>query len=150
MKVLFLDVDGVLNTPNTIREYGRDYINPMKVELLNRLGGGISVVISSSWRIMEGEAKTRQFLLDAGLKLPIVGFTPDLETEDSWDNTFAESLESVRRKEIETWLHEHVGVTHFAILDDMPIPGSCTVQVNPNQGVMVWHLDIIRTFLDID
>jgi len=56
MKVLFLDIDGVLNHVNTPRKFGRALLpcDPTCVTQLNRITRetGAYIVISSSWRYL--------------------------------------------------------------------------------------------------
>jgi len=95
--IIFLDIDGVLASEEyLVRAPWNDdlrFIEPEKVELLNQLEGA-EIVISSSWGKDGG--KTEQRLKEAGLKLPIVGFTKH----------FHESF-ICRGNEIELWLIEN-------------------------------------------
>jgi len=104
-KVVFLDVDGVLNCTNTFSTQ----ILPDKIQLVQRLLSRTNavVVISSSWR---DPPARRRFLIQVLEKNGIsvdcfVGQTPDI--------TFIE-----RNQEIEQWLDAHPGVEHFCVLDD--------------------------------
>lgn len=108
MKVLFLDVDGVLNSmtwfasqpPTAVTE-----VDPAAVRRIQRIveRTGARVVLSSSWRGSDdhpGELEAK--LVGAGV--PIHGRTPRLEGH--------------RGDEIRAWLAVHPEVTAFAIIDD--------------------------------
>jgi hypothetical protein len=106
VKVLFLDIDGVLNSrkyfamgvPVNDRIYlaDNDYarmIDPEAVELLNEVidRTGARIVVSSSWRqAFDTFADLRACLLRAGIRRCIVSRTPFINAE--------------RHKEVERWL----------------------------------------------
>lgn len=101
MKVLFLDVDGVLNSRNTTNFHDLYPIDPYMAFLIGRiqLQTGCEVVLSSSWRHhpegVENVSKRVVQLLD---KTPDVG--------------------RCRGDEIQAWLDAHPEVDKYAILDD--------------------------------
>jgi len=106
MKVLFLDIDGVLNCHNTPQSSaGWIGIDPEMLSQLKKIivDTGVEIVLSSSWRIPEN---WREELKLAGCPIPILDRTP-----------FHKGLTS-RGSEIKAWLDEHPGVTKFACLDD--------------------------------
>jgi len=109
MKVLFLDIDGVLNSVRTCVAFGG---YPMKLEhiaafdlvairLLHRLcdSAGVVVVLSSAWRLSHPFKEVGD-----ALGLPIIDRTP--------------SLPGPRGAEIAAWLAEHPEVETWAIVDD--------------------------------
>lgn len=122
MKVIFLDVDGVLNCwPN-------DHVSePEKHEMLHNdliaryldicKKTGAETVISSSWR---HNGRGLRALKAAGITY--IGTTISMMTERfKWkeanpDKTSIEFME--RGKEIQFWLDEHPEVTRFCIIDD--------------------------------
>lgn len=120
MKVLFLDVDGVLNSaerPAQCREGGIMGIDPVLTSRLVRvlLATGAKVVVSSAWRICGIDPGSRFFdCLSAadptGLVLGrIIG-----KTADGWARRDCDC----RGDEIQLWLDSHKDVTAFAIVDD--------------------------------
>lgn len=117
MKVLFLDVDGVLNSNGTIRAFGFDFIDPHMVNLVDSIVSltGAKIVLSSTWR----KDPTDKKLVEDALAIAghsILSCTPDL-CVDGW---------VPRSEEIKKWLSENP-VDKFAILDDCEdaeIPGS--------------------------
>ena len=76
MKVIFLDFDGVLNTPN-------GYWHPECMEQLNRIvkQTGAVIVVSSSWKISHGVDALRELLKGNRFQGSIFGCTPDLRKE---------------------------------------------------------------------
>lgn len=103
MKVLFLDIDGVMNYEGT-----NNKICPKAVAILNRIISETKakIVLSSVWRLSE---TMRKEVRDAGVDF--IGITPYLPKE--------ERMSSVGRGlEINAWLKDHPEVTKYAILDD--------------------------------
>jgi hypothetical protein len=109
MKVLFLDIDGVVNCASTAQRH-RGYIgiDPYMALLIDRIiqATGCKVVLSSSWRILpDGREEVRKQVcefIDVTPSMPIIGG--------------AEMGE--RGKEVKAWLEKHPEVTQYAILDD--------------------------------
>jgi len=140
MKVLFLDVDGVLNSTRSviasaykIKQYGIDNpddpyfmkhtrctIDPISVDLVNRVCklGDIKIVISSTHRkhIPDGPNKLtemKEYFKYLGLDSErIVGWT-----EVFWGNS-TEHFGHQRGFEIQMWIDAHPEITHYVILDD--------------------------------
>lgn len=116
-KVIFLDIDGVLNSHIFFRENlstgssaGDEKIDPKAVEQLNRItdATGAKLVISSSWRILfrDREQKLFDLLKRHGVTGEFIGTTP---------------LNGVRRGfEIQDWLdtNKDMNVSKFIIIDD--------------------------------
>jgi len=111
MKVLFLDIDGVLNTNKDLYEHGPTYINPYLIHFLKFivLSTNASIVLSSSWRLFD-EAKK---IVEENLyikKLHLLDTTPHMIKKLS--------MWTPRSEEIGVWLTKHPQVKKFAILDD--------------------------------
>jgi len=106
MKVIFFDVDGVLNTIREFRVYGQNYIDHDKAMLLVRLAQstGAMSVLSSSWR---KEAESRAIVSDALRRQGL----------DIHDDTPIFSAYVDRHVEIRRWLQDK-HVERFAIIDD--------------------------------
>lgn len=103
MKILFLDIDGVVNTHRTPQTDGWP-IDPYCAFLVGKikLDTGCEVVLSSSWRHSpEGIEIVKKKVV------PLLGCT-----------TTERSGEESRGTEIEKWLKAHTEVTRYAILDD--------------------------------
>lgn len=106
MKVLFLDIDGVLNNSSTFERYrGVIGVEPDKVDILRRIvrDTGIQLVLSSSWRI---DADWRATMKEVGIDIEFLDATP-----------YNRGLTS-RGTEVKQWLADHPGVERFACLDD--------------------------------
>lgn len=106
MKILFLDVDGVLNSAKSPQPTHELYpVDPYMALLVDRIiqATGCEVVLSSTWRNHPtGRAAVEK-------SIPLIGQTPYLGT--------------IRGEEIKDWLdnkHAENGyaVTKYAILDD--------------------------------
>lgn len=110
MKVLFLDIDGVLNTPKMLGRFGMDFIDNILVALVARIvkETECKIVLSSTWRIDKQDLMlaTRE-LAEQGLT--IYDCTPVLNTR----------MYPSRHEEIQSWLDQNP-VERFAILDDDP------------------------------
>jgi HAD domain in Swiss Army Knife RNA repair proteins len=103
MKVIFLDIDGVLNCDATPNPRKFPYVIDKKLlarlkRLLERTGA--KVVLTSSWRVDPiGRLAARHW------GLPVFDCAPDLPKK-------------TRRDEVLSWLADHPKVTCFAIVDD--------------------------------
>lgn len=121
MKIVFLDVDGVLNSPDfQIHRYqrgpGRHPIDPECVAHLNALTSQTQarIVVSSTWRTM-GLTAIRRVLRAHGVVAPIVGCTPSLVRRHESGLAIA----TERGREIQAWLDTtRFRVERFVILDD--------------------------------
>lgn len=110
-KVLFLDVDGVLNSRSVLtrwNEQGRrasEAIDNEMVARINRVvdATGCFIVISSTWRLCWPMGELTAKLRQHGLRDVVIGKTPTLKRRD---------------EEILAWLAENKGVAHFAAVDD--------------------------------
>lgn len=125
MKVLFLDIDGVVNCENTFQRHrGWIGIDPHMAFLVGKiqLDTDCKVVLSSSWRHgEESKAEVRRQVVD------FIDVTPSLPRPMGTGVEYAE-----RGKEILAWIkthndirkvldekkYEHELVTKYAILDD--------------------------------
>ena len=100
MKIIFLDIDGVLNNYATLGE-GINW-EPDLVKILNRIikETKAEIVLSSTWR----QITQYRDVIKNDMKINYIGKTPKL-----WKK---------RGVEIQTWLDENPGVENFIILDD--------------------------------
>ncbi len=104
MKILFLDIDGVVNCSST-RQRHRGYIgiDPFMALLIGRITiahPDLKVVLSSSWRNFDGGRVEVERQV-----VPIFDTTP-------------RAASGIRGSEIKMWLDEHPEVTKYAIIDD--------------------------------
>ena len=103
MKVIFLDIDGVLNSRRTPNPRKFPYVIDPK--LLKRLevildDTKAKVVLSSTWRYDPAGLFSAKHW-----GIPFIDVTPDLPKQP-------------RRKEILKWLKEHPTVDRFVVIDD--------------------------------
>jgi HAD domain in Swiss Army Knife RNA repair proteins len=103
MKVIFLDIDGVLNCTKTPNPRDFPYIVDKRLlarlqKLLDRTGA--KVVLASSWRCDPvGLFAAKHW------GVPFMDVCPDMP-------------KSPRRTEVLTWLARHPKVTRYAVIDD--------------------------------
>jgi hypothetical protein len=103
MKIIFLDIDGVLNCDKTRNPRKFPYVvDPTLLARLKRLlkATGAKVVLSSSWR-----CDPVGILAAKHWGVPFFDVCPD-------------KPKSARGKEMLEWLSRHPKVTRFAIIDD--------------------------------
>jgi len=111
MKVIFLDIDGVLNLYCESRdEYGCCFHQHL-VDNLKRLidQTGVKIVISSTWRL-SGLVIMKEMWEKRNLPGEVIGITPNFMTH--YKTTLC------RGKEIDAYLEEHSEITNYVILDD--------------------------------
>lgn len=135
MKIIFLDIDGVLNhslwyqaeeplkKTASHSEYELSMIDGSKVLLLNSLieETGAKIVISSSWRKNHTKEELQSLLDCKGFKGEIIGLTPVLYFTGLENYNYSVP----RGNEIKAWLETNKGILNnkmskvpYAILDD--------------------------------
>lgn len=115
MKILFLDIQGVM--------YTKQHPNPGKLEnfdveaikILNEIlesDNKIEIVLSSDWKNWVCLEDMQIFFLKQGIKKAPIGYT---------SNTIRKYFpyELQRTKEIETWLEQNSDVKTWVIIDDL-------------------------------
>lgn len=124
-KVLFLDIDGVLNTnwweyKPEVDQYGYAF-DPRAVANLATIikETGADIVISSSWKFM-GLTKMQEMWVDRRLPGKLIGITPNTVSDEMLLTADLDNMEffDIRGHEIKEWLSKHK-VDRYAILDDM-------------------------------
>jgi hypothetical protein len=103
MKVLFLDIDGVVNRVGTRQRYrGFMGIDPFLASMVGKiiLDTGAAVVLTSTWRHFQGGREE----VDRHV-YKTFDVTPIADT-------------GFRGEEVKMWLDEHPEVTRYAIVDD--------------------------------
>lgn len=123
-KIIFLDIDGVLNSvdssiafykwmPRGTKIQMEDRLDSVSIGLLRRLciETGAKIVISSTWRMGRTESDFVEIFARHGWEdFPIVGLTPI-------GHTLFEVGHRERGQEIQYWL-DHNGNPEYIILDD--------------------------------
>jgi len=136
MKVIFLDIDGVLNRLGTPQE-GRTTTQwngfiGMEPELVQRFNSlvkktGVQVVLSSTWRL---SPTWREDMKGNGLDFEFLD-----RTESLYDANKSRRLD--RGFEINKWLSEHPDVDKYVIIDDDSdmLPDQVFVQTSYAHGL---------------
>ena len=155
-KVIFLDIDGVLNTEkyyNYLRDNGLDtddyfgnLFSPEAVENLQRIieTTNAQIVISSSWRFagigglrtMWNRRQLPGYIYDITSLYVADDFIREHMGEEDFDYT--EAIFSTRELEISSWLRDHPETTNYVILDDlssMKRYEANYVRINPKKGI---------------
>ena len=150
-KVIFLDIDGVLNTGwcytqmdrNTPKDkYGYAF-DPKSVANLKKIleETGADIVISSSWKSL-GLSELEEMWQNRGLPGKLIGITPNSVSDEMLLNADLDHMEifSIRGMEIKEWLDKHgKKVSHYVIIDDMDSflssQQSHFVQTDPEVGI---------------
>ena len=105
MKVIFLDIDGVLNDAITTADLMDDSPKKEHLDCLKQIvdATGAEIVLSSTWRLFPlSRREIKKSLATVGL--------------DFIDRT--DELDDGRGAEIDAWLCKHPEVENFVILDD--------------------------------
>lgn len=164
-KVLFLDIDGVLNTErqhDRCVEAGLAYVDnfgyafdPVSVANLKRIVDetGADIVISSSWKFW-GLSTMQKLWASRELPGKIIDVTPNNVSDEMLLSVDLDlmDLPAGKGSEIKEWLSTSgQQVTHYAILDDLPdmLPEqqSHFVQIDPRIGITKDDADRIITIL---
>lgn len=135
MKVIFLDIDGVLNSGPFLtcqHDVGFfddiDQIDPVNVEFLNQIINATNskIVVSSSWRNHFDFNFLVKFLRSAGIVGEVVGKTP----------TF--NIQNTRDLEIASWIADNNPESILLLEDahDMHSLQLFTIFTDPDQGLI--------------
>lgn len=131
MRVLFLDIDGVLNRTGFQPNDGVELASWIEPELAVRLDAALratdaELVMSSDWRIDRPIALLGDQLARAGIGAALRDSTPVLAGQPRW-------------REIEAWMvHHRVQPEAIVILDDSPTMGPLGrrhVRTDPRRGL---------------
>lgn len=130
MKVIFLDIDGVLNTQDWHSRMTKDTprdefgwaFDLVAVENLAHIikETGASIVISSSWKFL-GLAKLREMWKIRNLPGIVLDITPNTISDELLLNANLDEMKLgvCRGNEIKEWLSKHKGeVSNYVIIDD--------------------------------
>jgi len=152
-KVLFLDIDGVLNTERQhwhcqmngiapIDRFGYAFDPKAVANLASILTEtGAEIVISSSWKSI-GFMNMVKMWENRGLPGKIIDITPNTVSDEFLLNANLEDMElqPIKGVEIKDWLTSHEKqVSHYTIIDDesgmLPEQQPHFVQTNPQFGI---------------
>ena len=164
-KVIFLDIDGVLNTKwwytqmdrNTPKDkYGYAF-DPRSVANLKKIldETGADIVISSSWKSL-GLSELEEMWQERGLPGKLIGITPNSVSDEMLLNADLDHMElfSIRGMEIKEWLSKNgKRISHYAIIDDMdnmlPEQQSHFVKTDPEIGITKENANQVIAILGI-
>ena len=138
-RIIFLDMDGVLVTMDSIHKAHADKQRPGTAaqvdqrcaavfnEIIRRTGA--KVVVSSSWRVLHQSAEAMQAVLDtAGIKCEVI----DITSLDEFRN-------ACRGRQILHWLESNQYEGNYVILDDdsdmLEVQIPYFVQTDPINGL---------------
>lgn len=142
MKLLFLDIDGVLtNNKLVYNNSNSDLIYPFSkscVEALNIIlkSHRLKIILTSSWRNVFDVDKQCRIFKENNLRQMPAGTTKDL----GYENRYQEIALYLENKKVDT----------FVILDDMEIKGfeNNFVWINPAYGLTTNHIAVINKILN--
>jgi len=118
MKIIFLDIDGVLNVYSHDHDrFGSQFHAHLVDNLRNIIDStGAKIVISSTWRF-DGLDRMKEMWDVRGLPGEVIDITVDCN--DLVNSGMFEFYEQVERgHEIQHWLDNHSGIESYVILDD--------------------------------
>ena len=130
MKVVFLDIDGVLNDAVTTAELWDDKPKKDHLDCLKAIidATNAKIVLSSTWRLFPSARNdVKNALRNVGLEF--IDKTKELRD---------------RASEIQEWLNRHPEVEKFVILDDEEISGKFPdnlVQTTFYRGLLPEHVE---------
>lgn len=142
-KVIFLDIDGVMNSVATRPQDPRgliDFLDPRNIDVLNTIvrATGAVVVVSSTWRLTMPFAALRATFAAAGCTAEIVDITPDIDARQ-------------RVLEVAAWLaRQPEPPARFVVLDDdfyMPAFPDRLVRTRKLHGLCADELPLVLALL---
>lgn len=172
MRVIFLDVDGVLNSEDYLLKLEAQHrllghtepaspkrettcdcfklyhqIDRDAVARVNRIATatGAKIVVSSTWRKLFDPPDLRRVLEAHGLAVEIIGQTPDGHKTPEMASVYGHIERMYRGYEIDFWLRQHPEVDRFVILDDgsdMVMHVNRLVQTDCQDGLCDEHVEL--------
>jgi hypothetical protein len=164
VNVIFLDIDGVLNSVAYMRTlevrhnqlgdhspclcFRHDrHIDRDAVARLNRLVAETEskIVVSSSWRKLLDPPELHRILSEHGLVAEVIGETPCGYDEPELHEIHGHLERIYRGHEIDLWLRHHPEVDRFVILDDdsdMVMHKNRLVQTDTEEGLLDEHVEL--------
>ena len=158
MKVIFLDIDGVLNDNGckTLTSSGSLFVNDNKIKILKEIidRTGAKVVLSSTWRF--GWRQLEQGLSDSWAIRDFIELRDKLLEYDIelYDKTpMFDRFMRRRGEEIAAWLDKHKDVDGYVIIDDLDGKWlrPCSdhlLQISSNYGLRQKHIKIAEKILN--
>jgi hypothetical protein len=149
MKLVFLDIDGVLNSKQYILKVTdlfddpKFQIDPAAVVRLNRITDATdaSIVVSSTWRksFTHYLDKLQVCMASYSITAPIIGMTPDMVVP------YGSILMATghRGDEIQAWLDDNNHMDPFIVIDDERVSNmdNHLVKTDFDTGLLDHHVD---------
>lgn len=153
MKVIFLDIDGVLNYENCDASYGNSYfVVKDKLRLVSELveETGAQIVLTSTWRYGAKDMEQGHESFEAGLYEALLHALDDVGLE-IYDCTGEE--EACRGLEIKKWLMQNNGIESFVIVDDLDeeqfeLLEDFLIQTDIMRGIERSHIELAKRILN--
>ena len=155
MKIIFLDIDGVLNSDSWNQEHENEIKNGIlvdeeKVEILSKLikTTGAKVILHSGWRFWFDESflpirKESEILIKLLNKnhIDFYDFTPDLTTEEIRKS---KNFSKVKPDEILLWLKNRSDISSWVVIDDLDLNNEIISnhQIKPDSKIGLSSSDI--------
>lgn len=149
-RIIFLDIDGVLNTGRwffetngKVGEDGFYTFDPVAVENLRKIISetGADIVISSSWKCY-GKDSMLEMWSKRNMPGKVIDVTPDYYSDEMLPNVSSDSLDIAKLKgfEIAEWLSLHEkSVSQYVIIDDddcvLPAQREHLILTNSDLGI---------------
>lgn len=149
LKVLFLDIDGVILSGEELHARGNHrYLPPSKIALIQQVcdRSGAVIVVSSTWRAFD---ETPALLRMAGLQAAI---HQEWRTDQEHRSTSGLYVGEARGHQIKRWLDAHPETASYAIVDDdsdmLPEQMPRLVKTPFQTGIEQAHVDQLVTLLN--
>lgn len=129
MKIIFLDIDGVLNY-NGSQFISEDCLNNLRYIVKET---NAKIVIISTWRVCLDEEYMKKYIKKTNSDLEYYKqlFSEVFSNELKWID-IAPDLAEKRSEEVTLWLKEHKNIDSFVIIDDF----NCDYDINyPNNWI---------------
>lgn len=127
MKILFLDVDGVLNSRDWAERHGLGWnhrFDPQALQQLERVIAttGAYIVVSSSWRIFGWRSKVIDAFADGGMSRELrqrcIDATPSLPNQLDGSHPRGREIDAWLKDSLPTFERRLGSLEAFAIVDD--------------------------------
>jgi hypothetical protein len=155
MKIIFLDIDGVLNSRQYITHMSdlfddpKHQIDPACVVRLNTITDtvGANIVVSSTWRkAFHSVYQLQECIASYGITGKVVGMTPDFVAQQPSGLYVAYGH---RGGEITAWMNDNLGVDNYIVIDDESVMGhgDRLIKTQFDTGLLDSHVEIAITML---
>lgn len=150
MKIIFLDIDGVLNNCKPLKN-GYCAFTPECVEIFNKFlleNPNINIVLSSSWRymILKGAMSLKGF----EYLLITHGFEYMAINDKIIGVTCLDEEIATREGQILDYVGKHPEITQWAVIDDMDLEIEKKVKTDRNTGITNIDILILKYIMEIN